>query len=86
MKIRGRFGLGWMAIALALACVPTALAQNPVPVVAPVVVDTTVPIITSIVKPKTNSAGLAKFEGFVMNAKIAQIKVRAKYNELILLN
>src|SRR5260370_29795717 len=57
---------------------PPALAQ--VPVVAPIVVDTAVPIIVSAVKPKPS--GLAKFEGFVMHANVAQITVRAKGNDL----
>ena len=51
-----------------------------VPVVAPIVVDTAVPIIVSAVKPKPS--GLAKFEGFVMHANVAQITVRAKGNDL----
>lgn len=56
-------------------------AQGPVPVVAPVVVDTAVPIIVNTVKPKPKP-GIAKFEGFVMNANIAQISVRATGNDL----
>jgi len=40
-----------------------------------------VPIVVNAVKPKP-PAGLAKFEGFVMNANIAQITVRAKGNDL----
>jgi hypothetical protein len=36
----------------------------------------------SAVKPKPLPAGVAKFEGFVMNANIAQITVRAKGNDL----
>lgn len=55
--------------------------QGPVPVVAPIVVDTAVPIIVSAVKPKPK-AGVAKFEGFVMHANIAQITVRAKGNDM----
>jgi hypothetical protein len=60
---------------------PRAHAQGPVPVVAPIVVDTAVPIVVSAVKPKPK-AGVAKFEGFVMNANIAQITVRAKGNDM----
>jgi hypothetical protein len=56
-------------------------AQGPIPVVAPIVVDTAAPIIVSAVKPKPK-AGVAKFEGFVMHANIAQITVRAKGNEM----
>ncbi len=49
-------------------------------VVAPIVVDTAVPMIVSAVKPKPS--GLTKFEGFVMHANIAQITVRAKGNDM----
>jgi len=59
-----------------------ARAQGPVPVVAPIVVDTAVPIIVNTVKPKPKPSGIAKFEGFVMNANIAQISVRAAGNDL----
>jgi len=56
-------------------------AQGPIPVVVPVVVDTAVPIIVNTVRPKPKP-GIAKFEGFVMNANTAQISVRAKGNDL----
>jgi hypothetical protein len=59
-----------------------ACAQGPIPVVAPIVVDTAVPIIVAAVKPKPKVTGIAKFEGFVMHANIAQITVRAKGNDL----
>jgi hypothetical protein len=62
----------------ALWCSPAA-AQDP-GIVTPIIVDTAVPIIINAVKPKPT--GLAKFEGFVMNANIAQITVRAKGNDL----
>ncbi len=55
-------------------------AQVPIPVIAPIVVDTAVPIIVNAVKPKPS--GLAKFEGTVMHANIVQITVRAKGNDL----
>jgi hypothetical protein len=54
-------------------------AQGPA-VIAPIVVDTAVPIIVNAVKPKPT--GLGKFEGFVMHANIAQITVRAKGSDL----
>ena len=57
-------------------------AQGPVPVVAPIVVDTAVPIIINAVKPTPKPSGLVKFEGFVVHANIAQITVRAKGNDL----
>jgi hypothetical protein len=72
---------GWSLPALALAalwCSPAA-AQDP-GIVTPIIVDTAVPIIVNAVKPKPT--GLAKFDGFVMNANIAQITVRAKGNDL----
>ena len=53
-----------------------------VPVVVPVVVDTAVPIIVNAVKPKPKLNGIVKLEGFVMNANIAQISVRAKGNDM----
>jgi hypothetical protein len=58
-------------------CSPAA-AQDPV--LTPIIVDTAVPIIVNAVKPKPT--GLAKFDGFVMNANIAQITVRAQGNDL----
>jgi hypothetical protein len=61
-----------------LHCAP-ARAQGP-EVVAPVVLDTAVPMIVSAVKPKPT--GLAKFEGSVMNATSVQITVRAKGNDM----
>jgi hypothetical protein len=60
-----------------------ALAQSPA-VVAPIILDTAVPIIVNTVKPKSKTAGLGKFEGFVMHANIAQITVRAKGNDMSL--
>jgi len=59
-----------------------ARAQGPVPVIAPIIVDTAVPIIVSAVKPTPKPNGLNKFEGFVLHANIAQITVRAKGNDL----
>ena len=48
----------------------------------PIVVDTAVPIIVNAVKPKPKPSGLAKFEGFVMHANVAQITARAKGNDM----
>jgi hypothetical protein len=58
-----------------------ATAQVPAPVV-PIIVDTAVPIVINAVKPKPKNTGLGKFEGFVMNANIAQITVRAKGEDM----
>src|SRR5437899_9912748 len=74
------FGLPLLLATAELFSSPAA-AQVPTAVV-PVVVDTAVPIVVSAVKPKPKPTGLSKFEGFVMNANIAQITVRAKGNDL----
>jgi hypothetical protein len=76
-------GLGLAALVLAGLYSAPAHAQSPA-VVAPIVVDTAVPIIVNAVKPKSKTAGLGKFEGFVMHANIAQITVRAKGNDMSL--
>jgi hypothetical protein len=70
------------AVVLATGLSSPARAQGPVPVVAPIIVDTAVPIIISAVKPTPKPDGLVKFDGFVMHANIAQITVRAKGNDL----
>jgi hypothetical protein len=67
------------AVALAGWWCSPAVAQDPA-VVAPIIVDTAVPIIVNAVKPKPT--GLVKFDGFVMNATIAQITVRAKGDDM----
>jgi len=74
--------LAGFALPLALTAIvmcPRAQAQTPATVV-PVVLDTAVPIVVNAVKPKPT--GLSKFEGYVMNANIAQITVRAKGNDM----
>jgi hypothetical protein len=77
-KIAG-CGLPLLLAAGGVFC-PRAAAQVPASAV-PIIVDTAVPIVVNAVKPKP-PAGLAKFEGFLMNANIAQITVRAKGNDL----
>jgi hypothetical protein len=52
-------------------------------VVKPIIVDTALPIIVNTIKPKL-LPGVAKFEGYVMHANIAQITVRAKGNDMSL--
>ncbi len=73
---------GSLAAALLAGCVfgTSARAQAPVPVIVPIVVDTAAPIVVSAVKPKPKP-GIAKFEGFIVNANIAQVTVRAKGND-----
>ena len=71
---------------LAGLCGVPAQAQTPAQV-APIIVDTAVPIIVSTVdalKPKPKATGLGKYEGYVMHANIAQITVRAKGNDMSL--
>jgi hypothetical protein len=57
----------------------SASAQNPV---TPIIVDTAAPIVVNAVKPKPKPTSLAKFQGYVQLANIAQITVRAKGNDL----
>ncbi len=49
---------------------PRAAAQDPI--LTPIIVDTAVPIVVAAVKPKPKNTGLAKFEGYVMHANVAQ--------------
>ena len=67
-----------LAFAAMVMC-PRTQAQTPATVV-PIVLDTAVPIVVNAVKPKPT--GLSKFEGYVMNANVAQITVRAKGNDM----
>jgi hypothetical protein len=76
-------GLGLTLLAAAGVYCPSAAAQDPV--VTPIIVDTAVPIVVNAVKPKHKPTGLARFEGFVMHANIAQITARAKGNDLAIL-
>jgi len=75
--------LGLPTLAMAGLFSAPVRAQSPA-TVAPIVVDTAVPIIVSAVKPKSKTAGLGKFEGYVMHANIAQITLRAKGNDMSL--
>jgi hypothetical protein len=79
LKLIALPGLAYLLLAVGFSS-PTR-AQGPVPVIAPIIVDTAVPIIVSAVTPKPKP-GVAKFEGFVMHANIAQITVRAKGNDM----
>src|SRR5580693_5294820 len=76
--------LGLPALIVGALFSAPAKAQTPATVV-PVVVDTAVPIIVNTVnavKAKSRPAGTGKFEGYVMQANIAQITVRAKGNDM----
>lgn len=74
-------GVGLAALVMVGLCGAPVRAQSPA-VVTPIVVDTAVPIIVNTIKPKSKTAGLGKFEGYVMHANIAQITVRAKGNDM----
>lgn len=72
------FGLP-LLLAVAGALSSPAAAQSPI---SPIVLDTAIPIIINAIKPQPKATGLAKFEGYVQNANIAQITVRARGNDL----
>jgi hypothetical protein len=75
-------GLGLpLLLAVAGALSSPAEAQSPI---SPIVIDTAVPIIINAIKPQPKATGLAKFEGYVQHANIAQITVRARGNDLAL--
>jgi hypothetical protein len=74
-----RFGLPLMLAAAGAFAAPAA-AQDPV--LTPIIVDTAVPIVVSVLKPKPKHTGLSKFQGYVQHANIAQITARAKGNDL----
>jgi hypothetical protein len=71
-----------LALVLTVLCSTRVAAQDPVitPIIVDTAVNTAVPIIVNAVKPKPT--GLAKFDGYVMNANVAQITVRAKGNDM----
>jgi hypothetical protein len=79
MKSLHRAGGFGLLLAMASVIPSAAAAQSPV---VPIVVDTAVPIIVNTIKPKPKPTGLAKFEGYVQHANIAQITARAKGNDL----
>jgi hypothetical protein len=82
MKAVVKFGgAGLAALVMAGLCGAPVQAQSPT-VVAPIVIDTAVPIIINTIKPKSKTEGLGKFEGYVMNSNTAQITVRAKGNDM----
>jgi hypothetical protein len=73
-KLAGVLALGLAAAGWGVA---PAAAQGPIP--TPVVLGA--PIVIGAITPKPKNVGLGKFEGYVQNANIAQITVRAKGNE-----
>ena len=52
------------------------------PVLTTTVVSTVAPIVVNAVKPKPKATGLAKFEGYVMNANTVQITLKAVGNDM----
>jgi hypothetical protein len=94
MKAQLKFA-GLSAAALVMTGIFSApvRAQIPVPlpipttvpeVVAPIIVDTAVPIIVNTIKPKSKTEGLGRFDGYVMHANTVQITVRARGNDMSL--
>jgi hypothetical protein len=82
MTLLGKPGLLILPLAFtAVMFVPHAAAQSPATVV-PIVVDTAAPIVINTLKPASKTAGLGKFEGYVMNSNTAQITLRAKGNDM----
>jgi hypothetical protein len=79
MKSLVKAGLALSLASAGMLTCPRAQAQTPATVV-PIVLDTAVPMVVNAVKPKPT--GLSKFEGYVMNANVAQITVRAKGNDM----
>jgi hypothetical protein len=70
--------LGMMV--LGTLAVSPAAAQDPI--LTPIIVSEVEPIIVKALTPKPKATGLQKFEGFIMQANISQVTVRAKGNDL----
>jgi len=80
MKLLAKLaGIGLPLLAAGAFC-PAARAQAAA--AAPIVVDTAVPIIVKVLKPKPKPNGLTKFEGYVLHANIAQITARSRTDEM----
>jgi hypothetical protein len=65
---------------LATMGISRAAAQDPI--LTPIIVSEAAPIVVGAVKPKPKIPGLARFEGYVMNANTAQVTVRAMGNDM----
>jgi hypothetical protein len=75
--------VGLSATALAMTGVFSAPVRAQLPeAIKPVIIDTAVPIIVNTIKPKSKTAGMGKFDGYVMHANTAQITVRARGNDM----
>lgn len=90
MKAQIKFaGLSAAALVMTGFFSAPARAQVPLPipvpeVVKPIIIDTAVPIVVNTIKPKSKTAGLGRFDGYVMHANTIQITVRAKGNDMSL--
>jgi hypothetical protein len=84
MKIRTKIaGLSFVAMVMTGVFNTPVRAQLP-EAIKPVVIDTAVPIIVNTIKPKSKTAGLGRFDGYVMHANTIQITVRARGNDMSL--
>jgi hypothetical protein len=71
------------ALAFAVAgtfAAPRAAAQDPI--LTPIIVSEAAPIVVKTLTPKPKVTGTQKFEGYIVNANIAQVTVRSKGNDL----
>ena len=73
------FGALAISVAGTLAA-PRAAAQDPI--LTPIIVNEVAPIVVKTLTPKPKATGLQKYEGYVVNANVAQVTVRAKGNDL----
>ena len=71
-------GLG--IVLLGTMGVSRVVAQDPI--LTTTAVSTVAPIVVNAIKPKPKATGLAKFEGYVMNANAAQITLKAVGNDM----
>lgn len=82
--MKSRFAIAGMSAlgmtVLATVAVPRAAAQDPI--LTPIIVSEAAPIVAKVITPKPKPTGLQKFEGYIMNANVAQVTVRAKGNDL----
>jgi hypothetical protein len=76
MAVVGAFGMAF----LGTVAVSRAAAQDPI--LTPIIVSEVEPIIVKALTPKPKPTGLQKFEGYIVNANVAQVTVRAKGNDL----
>jgi hypothetical protein len=74
-------GIGALGlITLGTVATPRSAAQDPI--LTPVIAGEVAPIVVRAVQPKQKTAGMQKFEGYVLHANIAQVTVKAKGNDM----